>query len=42
MKINLCRDPALVVGATLRIRTKRNEYYVWHEGWRLRSYRVRA
>jgi hypothetical protein len=41
MRVNLCRDPALVTGACLRIQTRRNELFVWREGWRVRVWRSR-
>lgn len=36
IKVNVRRDPALVEGACLRVRTTRREVYVWREGARLR------
>lgn len=42
MKVNLCRDPALVVSACLRIRTKYTEVYLWRVGWRLRVMRLKG
>lgn len=37
VKINLCRDPALVDGWCLRVRMARRELYVWPDRWRLRA-----
>lgn len=36
MRINLCRDRALVAAATVRIRTRRSDLYVWQEPGRFR------
>jgi hypothetical protein len=40
VKINLCRDPALVAGWCWRLRTQRSEWYLWHYRWRVNIKRV--
>lgn len=42
MRVNLCRDRALVTTTTLRVRTSRSDVYVWRERRRVRVLRLRV